>query len=161
MFSRVHCVPNIIQPSREYWCLVLDDVTILPAPAVPASTGISARLKCVGEHGSPVNMYSRTSRMRLPAPHLRKLYMFTMQIYSLTDRLVCRASLFPRKIGPYLLSKKWFSSTDEESLLLGGVVHVLYGLQVARPVACMQRLDEVIKPRTILVGFQTIHNAGI
>ena len=29
---------------------------IPPAPAVPASTRISARLKCVQEHSSPVNV---------------------------------------------------------------------------------------------------------
>ena len=35
------------QPSREYWYLVLVGAAILPAPAVPASTGISVRLKRV------------------------------------------------------------------------------------------------------------------
>ena len=51
---------NTFEPSRDH---VLAGCAILPAPAVPASTRISARLKCVQEHVSPVNLLLRGQAM--------------------------------------------------------------------------------------------------
>ena len=50
--SRVNCIP---EHSIQEDILVPVGGAILPAPAVPASTKISARLECVQGHVSAVN----------------------------------------------------------------------------------------------------------
>ena len=60
----IHAV-NCVSPTRYSLAdiLVLAGGVIPPAPAVPASTRTSARLKRVQEHSSPVNTWARTHRL--------------------------------------------------------------------------------------------------
>ena len=47
------CIPNMFQPCRDVRCNSGGAST----PAVPFCSGVSARLKCVQEHSSPVNIH--------------------------------------------------------------------------------------------------------
>ena len=61
--------------------LVLDGGTILPAPALPASTRISARLKRVQGHGSPVNLGHNASGGPFPAVHVSYNQLVPHKVY--------------------------------------------------------------------------------